>query len=210
MVDGVSDLGPCNVCDKEPAVVVACSQLGAISFAYGRTCLDAHAEPYSLLVDTVVECGGRQHTAKWVDAVIESTLRISGKTLEELDADVADLVLAFDAATTHRVVEGVGFGAMGEDSNYLFFIGGDGKVSTVQATHLVPMHARADWAHLEALVGGFGQESSLEKLTSRYAEERKPQAYRLRITVDAEPLTEAETEALLERARAYNAARDKE
>jgi hypothetical protein len=83
------DLGQCQVCGKEEAVGVACSGLGAVSLAYGRSCLDAGAEPYDLLVATVAMCGGRAFTAEWVPAVIAASLIVAGKTLAEFDADVA-------------------------------------------------------------------------------------------------------------------------
>lgn len=83
------DVLECQVCGKEPAVGVACSGLGAVSIAYGRSCLDAGAEPYDLLVATVAMCGGRANTAEWVPAVIAASLIVAGKTLAEFDVDVA-------------------------------------------------------------------------------------------------------------------------
>lgn len=38
----------CDVCLSHPPIGVACSQLGAVSFAYCRECLDNNAEPKSM------------------------------------------------------------------------------------------------------------------------------------------------------------------
>jgi len=83
------DYGTCNVCDKEPAVGVASSTLGPMSFAYGRECLKANAEPYGPLVTMVAMCGGRANLADWVPPIIEGSLRVAGKSMEDFDADVA-------------------------------------------------------------------------------------------------------------------------
>lgn len=60
----------CNVCNGEsghPALGVACSSLGPISFAYCRPCLENRAEPYSMLRGIVLwDCGGLEGCAEWV------------------------------------------------------------------------------------------------------------------------------------------------
>lgn len=60
----------CNVCNGEsehPAVGVACSTLGAFSFAYCRACLRNRAEPFSLLSNTVLwDARGLENCAEWV------------------------------------------------------------------------------------------------------------------------------------------------
>lgn len=78
----------CDVCGKEPAVGVASSCLGPCSFAYGRECLRVGAEPYCALIGALADCG-REHCAEWVHPIIEASLKVAGKTLEEFDADLA-------------------------------------------------------------------------------------------------------------------------
>lgn len=47
----------CDVCHAEPAVGVASSSLGAISLAYGRTCLDRNADAAYILEGTFLTIG---------------------------------------------------------------------------------------------------------------------------------------------------------
>lgn len=77
----------CEVCG-EPAVGVACSALGAVSFAYCLACLQAGAEVYSMLVYTIALCGGIDRVHAGVIAMIEPTLERSKHTREEFDAAV--------------------------------------------------------------------------------------------------------------------------
>ncbi len=103
------------------------------------------------------------------------------------------------------MVEGVGLVLTGEEENYLVLIDGRGEQRTVSMSDLVPTDGTILWSHFEALTDGFGTELSERKrreyTAAGYA---TPRAYRLRITVEAEPLTHAETEALLAKARAAN------
>lgn len=77
----------CDVCG-EPAIGVASSSLGAISFAYCRRCVMVNAEPYGMLVGVLAMNGGRSEMAPWVANVVSGTLSVVGKTVEELDNDV--------------------------------------------------------------------------------------------------------------------------
>ena len=112
--------------------------------------------------------------------------------------------------TIHKVIEGIGFCATGSESDYILFIDDGGRTRTVSATDMVPVDARAGWAHLDALIGGFGEARSREHLETEYAKTPTPQAYRLRITVEAFPLTEAGTAALLKSALDRSIADEKE
>ena len=78
----------CDVCGQ-PAVRIACSSLGAVSFAYCRECSDAWAEPYGVLVGMVAQCGGLDECAPWVAFVAEATVARVGKTLAQFYVDVA-------------------------------------------------------------------------------------------------------------------------
>jgi hypothetical protein len=57
----------CNVCEAEPAVGVASSALGAVSLAYGRTCLDKNADATYMLEGTYLSIGPNlADYAEWV------------------------------------------------------------------------------------------------------------------------------------------------
>jgi len=57
----------CNVCNKNEALGVASSALGAISFAYCRTCLDHNADPYWIIQSSFKDCRGE--VAEWAQAM---------------------------------------------------------------------------------------------------------------------------------------------
>ena len=103
---------------------------------------------------------------------------------------------------TSKTIEGVGFAAVGPEEDYLLTIAPNGAEDHVYASHLLPSDAKADWAHIEALMGGFGDQSA-GILASDYAGNQKPRAYRFRIVVEAVPLSEEETEELLVTAREW-------
>lgn len=107
----------------------------------------------------------------------------------------------------HKVVEGTGFGAGGPEENYLSFIDeATGARRSVSATELVPSDAITNWAHIEALVGGFGKEGSEERLEGKYAAIPIPHAYRVKITVEIDPLSVEETAALIAKAKEHELA----
>ena len=47
----------CDVCNRVPTVGVACSGLGAISFAYCAECANSHAEPLFMFEWVLVDIG---------------------------------------------------------------------------------------------------------------------------------------------------------
>lgn len=79
----------CVVCGK-PAVGVACSSTGPVSFAYCAECLRANREPYGALVASVVGIESWDLVAEWYRPVVLSNLKAEGKTLEEFFADVEE------------------------------------------------------------------------------------------------------------------------
>ena len=52
----------CEVCKRVKEVGVACYPYGAISFAYCMECLRHNAHPKWALEETMLECGGSDHT----------------------------------------------------------------------------------------------------------------------------------------------------
>lgn len=65
--------------------------------------------------------------------------------------------------------------------------------------HIIPEDGATYWGHYEALVNGFGQEHSREWLAERAQGIRVPRAYRLRTSVEAEPLTAEKQRSYLRR-----------
>ena len=55
----------CDVCGHQGNTQVACSTLGAFSFAYCPRCLEANAEPKWMLELTIDVCGGSEQMADW-------------------------------------------------------------------------------------------------------------------------------------------------
>jgi hypothetical protein len=83
----------CDVCEKEPAVGVACVPGVPISMAYGAHCLAANAHPLSILVANTACCGGDlSHLAGWWQDMVTDTLTYLGKTREWFDAEVATVM----------------------------------------------------------------------------------------------------------------------
>lgn len=82
----------------------------------------------------------------------------------------------------------------------MVFIADDGSERHLSAHELFPEDGRLPWPIYEALTGGFGEEHSADVL-AREQPFAPPRAYRIKVRVEAEPLTSEETEALL-RARA--------
>ncbi len=56
----------CEICNNEPAVCVACSSVGAFSFAYGERCAAFGLEPIGMIQRTVDDCGGWGNVANWI------------------------------------------------------------------------------------------------------------------------------------------------
>jgi len=95
-------------------------------------------------------------------------------------------------------INGVGFGVFGYHDNYILLLDEAGEPSHVVASKLVPADGRASDARIQGLTGGLGSATAVDELR----ELPLPRAYRLRIVVEAEPLTNEETAALLAAARA--------
>lgn len=82
----------CDVCGA-PAIGVASSALGPVSFAYCGECAAIGAEPYSFTVGLVAMNGGTPDAvAPWFFTVIDATRERAGKTDAEFWADVAEVV----------------------------------------------------------------------------------------------------------------------
>jgi hypothetical protein len=79
----------CDVCG-DPAIGVASSALGPVSFAYCAECARASAEPYGVTVAVVAEMCGRtpDAIAEWFRPVVEATAQRAGKTVDQFWADV--------------------------------------------------------------------------------------------------------------------------
>jgi hypothetical protein len=78
----------CEVCKKEQAVGVCCVPGVPYSAAYCKTCLDANAHPYFIVVANTACIGGLEHSAPWWQDIVRDTLVHLGKTPEEFKADV--------------------------------------------------------------------------------------------------------------------------
>lgn len=80
----------CDVCGA-PAIGVAGSALGPVSFAYCQTCANTGAEPYGMTVAFVAEtCGTTEEAiAEWFRPVVAATAERAGKTVPEFWAEVA-------------------------------------------------------------------------------------------------------------------------
>lgn len=95
-------------------------------------------------------------------------------------------------------INGVGFGVFGYSDDYILLLNEAGEPAHVVASKLVPSDGRASDSRIQALTGGLGSATAVQELQERPL----PRAYRLRIVVEAEPLTSEETEGLLAAARA--------
>ncbi len=104
-----------------------------------------------------------------------------------------------------KIIEGVGFGIVGYEDNYLELLGADRLTSLhIGAADLVPEAARLEWSRFEALVGGFTPEHNVEILARQDPAQAAPRAVRVRITVEHELLSVEDTARLLERVREQN------
>ena len=89
----------CDVC-KAPSIGVACSALGAISFAYCQACAAAGCEPYSMLVcEMALFIEGR--AAGWLEETIIATLSRLNIPREQFDSDVAEAKAKWAAETCY-------------------------------------------------------------------------------------------------------------
>lgn len=88
MPEAALDIGVCECCRKEPAVGVAASAIGPISFAWGQNCLRAGVEPYWLLLGCFGDLGP-DGLADWAQELLTRSLEYHGKTAETFWADAA-------------------------------------------------------------------------------------------------------------------------
>lgn len=96
----------CDVCNNEPSVGVAAVPGVPISVAYGAKCLAADAHPYGIMVANTAMAGGDLgRTTGWWQEMVENTLRHLGKTREEFDADVAEVLEDFNADVADALEE---------------------------------------------------------------------------------------------------------
>lgn len=81
--------GRCNVCGKETDVVVCCSTMGAISYAYCKECYENMVEPYDAMV-SYIACAGRfpDDINETYRGIVRRSLQYLGKTEEQFIADV--------------------------------------------------------------------------------------------------------------------------
>ena len=86
---GEGQMRLCEVCGTGVAVQVACSAVGAISFAYCAECLKDMREPYDALVASLYGMSSMDDVAEWFLPVVTATLKAENKSEKELFADVA-------------------------------------------------------------------------------------------------------------------------
>lgn len=70
------------------------------SASYGSNCLAANAHPYWVLVANTAMCGGYDQTAEFWRQMVDDTLEWLGKTREEFDAAVAEVIAEGERAVT--------------------------------------------------------------------------------------------------------------
>lgn len=86
----------CEVCRKNESIGVASSGLVAMSNAFCRDCLIKGAEPYGNIVSTLYIIGRswEENVDEYLSKIIEVTLEITGKTMEQLREDVNEALKA--------------------------------------------------------------------------------------------------------------------
>lgn len=83
----------CNVCNKEQAVTVAASPLGAISFAYCQTCLEEGLEPLGAFIGVGIKFEEfRPEMQGWV----RKNLSYHDVTVEEFNAEVDEMLQEYE------------------------------------------------------------------------------------------------------------------
>jgi hypothetical protein len=83
----------CEVCGKNESVGVASVPGVPYSAAYCRSCLEADAHPYGIVVANTASLGGIEEAAPWWVALVKSTIAFHGKTMEQFNADVEDAIM---------------------------------------------------------------------------------------------------------------------
>lgn len=90
----------CEVCGWLRPVFVCSSQLGPITHAYCRECIDSNREPLATLVGGLYGClgpDGKLHVDADIWIVINSTLGFYKKSVEWLEAEIKKLEAEYDA-----------------------------------------------------------------------------------------------------------------
>ena len=91
--DEIAMPGKCDICGAEGPVVVCCSTMGAVSYAYCKHCYDNELEPYGAMV-AYISCAGHYPediNDTYID-IVRHNLEFYGKTEEEFTADVDRLI----------------------------------------------------------------------------------------------------------------------
>lgn len=88
----------CQVCEKNESVTICSSAIGPVSFAYCLPCGRVGAEPYSALVGCLAGCGGIEGVNEECLHIIDVSLPIVGKTMEQLKVDVDKAIKEYDVA----------------------------------------------------------------------------------------------------------------
>lgn len=106
---------------------------------------------------------------------------------------------------SRQEITGIGFGIYGHEDSYIVLIDEKGEEQIVSAHRLLPEEHRTPWALYEALTGGFGPEHSAHVLERESNGNDAPRACRMKIIVETQELSAAETEALIAKAKARKA-----
>lgn len=87
----------CEVCPDAPAIGVASMPGLPVSVAYCRDCLRANAHPWGLLLANTVALGGLVHAAGWWVAMVDATCTRLGRSREEFEQAVAEVLAEQEA-----------------------------------------------------------------------------------------------------------------
>lgn len=84
-------MGMCNVCHVNEAIGVFSSRIAPVSSAYCQSCSASGAEPYGVVVlrcALLQNCTYPDKLTPHMKYVVEASLRVAGKTHEQLAADI--------------------------------------------------------------------------------------------------------------------------
>lgn len=85
--------GDCDACGVFPAVGVCnCILAQPISVGYCARCLREGIEAWWIMVGTAASCGGTKHMAEWALDICRQSLKVHGKTWEQFESDVAEMM----------------------------------------------------------------------------------------------------------------------
>lgn len=85
--------GVCSVCGRARPVVVCCSAMGPVSYAYCKKCHANRAEPYGAMV-AYISAAGRfpEDINETYQELVRNCLHYLGKTEEQFSADVEQAI----------------------------------------------------------------------------------------------------------------------